>query len=659
MTSSASLHTLASDIWQTLATFLDCHDVISLLLTGDSLLHHALGPKGGIQSLQLEWIELWPSIALHRFNRLTHLRISNDTSPTALVRGYLEDIDLLQLPKTLRELVLEFPNALSALYLLPAGTSLSDLVPDLVTLKFGPQFIPTSFVGDRFLQSLPRHELMTLELPDRLPFDFEAVEHLPPGLTKLICCLTATTENPPPQEGALKWPPQLTNLHLLDFTQPDLVMHLPRTLLTFRADYIYEQGRSLDINNLGEPEDLKIQKPDWEPRHVLQLPPHLQSLTVVKSTVWTREKVVCLPQSLTELRANIEFSGCARYLPPNLTSLVVPSMQLLYTHASDEHWALLPRSLTSFPNICTLLRAPIAQRLISIRLAELGDAESLLVPDSVTSLYVDSLVTSEVGNARIMKLPLTICHFSFPLRTGPLDNFLQQLPPTITELALRTSQYKYLSWAWPPRLRKLDFYGYVAPSFDDFFASLPSTLTELSGYHDELAYTFNNLSKLPRGLLRLQLQISQSRDKLLLNSHLEGIPPRIQYLMFDYISCTLSAEAILRLPSSLRVLKKNALFSDHPLKPPPLPAHHCPSHQLYIRYSPYLRRNLLIAAWHEETDNALWRAGVLGKLIQVCPNVDFFLDGDLTDEMLEPLQRARCSLVFHSDNTVTVRQTAQ
>lgn len=653
------LYRLPSDIWQTLSEYLDSYDVVKLLMTGDVLLHDVLGAKGGVRRLRLPSLELWPSATLTYFNRLQHLHLWNNTGPTQLFRGFLEDINLLQLPKTLRKLVLEFPNALSALEMLPSDITLATLVPDLVTLKFGPQYIPSSFHGATFLSSLPREQLSTLVLPPSVNFGFADVEFLPPGLAKLSGLFYDYEVS---AEAAKRWPQHLTKLHLYNYASTNMLMCLPPTLLALHAEYSFVAPHVNYLNATGRNVTVLAR---WAAIHFLRLPASLQRLTLRGIEPLTPDVIEHLPRGLTSLHANL-LSGCFQQgilFPRGLTSLTNPLMQFHTFLTFDAAlYASFPSSLTTIPYVPTDLSDTILRPLTHLRLHRMGDEEANRIPSSVTDLFVEFVATTATGNAALAKLALKVCNFNFPVGTGPIGRF----PASLIDLTLIVSDWDGDTWLWPPGLRQLhitaDSKSLRSP-LDDFFATLPPSLTQLYlKCTDSVSYT--NLHYLPRALKSLELWIETDENDKTRDSQLQGVPPRLEVLRLESNFCCLSAEAIATLPCSVREFY--AVNTDS-VSPPLVPAA-----QIYHHFAAHIPRTTHIGLVPPSPELEAWKNSVQALLVKICQNVHFGYSNrlpvtvepnvttpdavEIDLETIPPFQRTRDRIALPTADEISIRK---
>lgn len=140
--------------------------------------------NGGVKILSFShMIAFPPLITAFCLSELRISSVSYEYNPLCYISG----VNLMLLPRSLEKLGFDFPNALSNLVLLPPGSSLADLTPNLKQLEFSHQYIP-EFSRSTFLESLPS-SLEKLSLPLNLGFTIDDLFHLPCKLDSLSVAL--------------------------------------------------------------------------------------------------------------------------------------------------------------------------------------------------------------------------------------------------------------------------------------------------------------------------------------------------------------------------------------------------------------------------------------------------------------------------------------
>lgn len=134
-----SLATLPVDALHPILALVLGNDIARLWLTGDSRLLNLMGGAGGVSRFELKFADSFPSIIRHF--RLYDFKISIPSFEECSY-SFTRGLRVQMLPSTLRNLVLNVPNALSHICLISSDKTLGTLFPNLTSLCFSRQYRP-------------------------------------------------------------------------------------------------------------------------------------------------------------------------------------------------------------------------------------------------------------------------------------------------------------------------------------------------------------------------------------------------------------------------------------------------------------------------------------------------------------------------------------
>lgn len=183
-----ALYSLPPDLLRPILFPLSAINIGHLWLSGDKTLQYLIGTAGGVEDFELDFAHTWPRLVSHI--RLKSFKITlPDISNGAF--WFTKGIDISTLPRTLQNLELNIPNALSHIALLLDGNSSPFLFPELTRLVFAPQY-PPKFDRKKFMSLLPK-TLTVLRIPG-VTFDIDSVLCLPCVLKELELAVVPVTE---------------------------------------------------------------------------------------------------------------------------------------------------------------------------------------------------------------------------------------------------------------------------------------------------------------------------------------------------------------------------------------------------------------------------------------------------------------------------------
>jgi hypothetical protein len=375
----------SSDVWATVLTYLDTLEIVSLWLTGSAGMRQKLGIQGGCKALKfgglenLPFIKTWPLWLLPQLQGLSSLSISQ----------YQSDV------------------------LLP---SLRPTVDDVIQLPKSITFLELDFVED---------------------FRDEYLPHLPSSLTHLSLPRNRSISH----KGLGIMPADLSILNLRQNLQIRDVSALPRRLSSYEGN-CRTIGTSSNLWKSLPPTltELKLEKStflqssasNWKLSDLALFAPHscLMSLSIMEVTLGDTPTVaLSYPSNLTTLEMAGKVSipkSTLSALPRGLITLKVSSDITIPIDWDDETIFALPRSLTHLE--CWY---PPSQRFY-----ESPPPPSLLtpccfsfLPESLRTVRLPPLVPHESINDRIAgPLPL-----KFVLQEH-LDENMVHIPISVTDL---------------------------------------------------------------------------------------------------------------------------------------------------------------------------------------------------------------------------------
>jgi hypothetical protein len=403
MTSSTSpLVSMPVEALALTTSYLTAHEILGLIVCGNSQLLTRLGPRGGVQELDIDFwpfedVNWLPGVSL--FAQLRSFRCHININP---VKYSLHGMDLYTLAPVLRILDLNFTN-----------------LWDVLRSPSMPSMPQDEFTVDYF--NLAEHfaELEVLKLQGDTIIFRNLFSVLPPRLT--ILSLSGMFDDQITHDIVNIIPRSLTNLYLestnrLSSQSTDFIVgvHFPPCLesLFFNLSWSVLVSPSL-------PESLKVLKMMVsEVQPVPDFWPHLpKNLTILNtnSPVLSRQRLLGLPRTLTDL--NIATNDpltdeLVSALPPNLTAAGWYSTTSRLT--SVESFKQLPRSLKAISDYTETISYPIqAPRTevlpflpptltrLSFRCA-VDQSDISLLPATITRLDIH-LTPGRIGQSRAIR----------------------------------------------------------------------------------------------------------------------------------------------------------------------------------------------------------------------------------------------------------------
>ena len=382
--------------------FLSPLEILRLFMCGNKHLMYALGPAGGLRTLNIgaaPWMDMpWLSVISH-FLRLRHFSIA--LQPNGL-NYIMLNMDLHMVSRELRTLSLNFFNVFNLLQSPPSSLRTRIAASDLPNTKYFD-------IGSQFPL------LETLALTGSTRFSANVFDVLPAQLRSF----------------SIRGP-------AYEDITPDIINRLPRSLTYFSLiddDDGPTSPYTKPIDVAFPPELLTL---DLHTKWMQKIVPFLPSLLTTLALRWAYlsiPELLSLPTTLTSLTIAILRFGTpeAQALPRSLKYLVASGQRPLTP--PPEYFAALPRGLLDYHALVSELPVSTFAHLppLTSQIEDLGtlrDAKDLTqLPSRITTF--------------VCKYPLTNEHIA-------------ALPRTVTSLRSVFSGSSYIqAQSWPPKLNTI------------------------------------------------------------------------------------------------------------------------------------------------------------------------------------------------------------
>lgn len=431
MATELQLLRFSPDVIGGIAAYLNPLEILHLFMCGNRQLVYALGPAGGLKTLNISvppWMDTpWLSV-ISLFTKLHHFTIWLEPNPHNYI---LESMDLPLVSRELRTLSLGFLNVFNLLQSPP--TSLEMCIPRTELAKCRYFDLASQF---------PVLESLTLSGSSR--FSANIFDVLPPHLRSLYIRgpayedVTASVIN--------KLPTSLTKFVLFDDDDSPSSGSLPNVDLTFPPEL-----SELDLHT------------KWMRKVLPYLPASLATLAL-RWTYLSIEEFLVLPVSLTSLSAASMRFGTpeAQALPRELKHLVLSNTQRTGP-PPVEFFTALPRDLANY----------------RVNLQGVPPSSFSSIPPRTMAIEDPEATPRDPSDLRLFPPHLT----TFACKYALTDEHIAALPRTVTSLSAVFSPESFIqAVSWPPKLSTLrDDRKSIGPAPSPMFSGpLPQSLTDLS-----------------------------------------------------------------------------------------------------------------------------------------------------------------------------------
>jgi hypothetical protein len=441
---------LSPEVWTYLLEFLGNLEALSLWITGNTLIRMRLGSQSGWKRLKfsgefvLPHLQKWPAWLLPQLHGLSILHISprNSACLLPLLRPSLQDI--MELPKSLTDLELNFVDGIRDEFI-------PHLPPGLTRLS-----LPLNrSISHRGLEKL-NPKITILELWSNMILN--DISRLPSNLESYSACCEAFS--PTQSNIFLQLPLQLIELTLVSTKTKNPTWNMDHLNLSSVHQYLSSLYISpIDIGTII-------------PRK-LSLPPQLTSLELIGNPRIEEECLTALPRTLTLLKLIFKPSTVylrwtnkgIKMLPRSLTHLeVMPDEKQKF----GVHWPIIradttltPECLSYMPNGLKTLRllqlippttldmsnfmnGTVVNRSFAIKALQTElDQYSHLLPASITDLYLLLFWNNISIFPSIDSLPTSLITFEFGSTfLGDIEDCLDNDHNSIMKAPLPTKEHQ-------------------------------------------------------------------------------------------------------------------------------------------------------------------------------------------------------------------------